>query len=48
MKEHYKGAKITQAGMATDAADKQTYEAEVNRKDIIFAENGNFVKAEHQ
>jgi len=44
--EHYKGAKITEAGKVTDAADKQTYEAEVNRRDIIFDENGKFVKAE--
>ena len=46
VKEHYKGAKITEAGKVTDAASKQTYEAEVNRKDIIFDENGKFVKAE--
>ena len=47
IKEHYKGAKITEAGKVTDAKGKISYEAEVNRKDIIFDENGNFVKAEH-
>jgi hypothetical protein len=47
VKEHYKGAKITEAGRVTDAAGKITYEAEVNRKDIIFDEKGNFVKAEN-
>ncbi|MEO6456182.1 MAG: PepSY-like domain-containing protein [Ginsengibacter sp.] len=46
VKEHYKGRKITEAGMVTDAAGKQTYEAEVNRKDIIFDKNGKFVKSE--
>ena len=44
--EHYKGAKITEAGKVTDATNKQTYEAEVKRKDIIFDENGKFIKAE--
>ena len=46
IKAHYKGAKITEAGKVTDAKGKISYEAEVNRKDIIFDENGNFVKAE--
>ncbi len=45
--QHYKGAKIAEAGKVTDAEGKIFYEAEVNRKDIIFDENGNFVKAEH-
>ena len=46
VKEHYKGAKITEAGKVTDAKGKLSFEAEVNRKDIIFDEQGNFVKAE--
>ncbi len=46
VKHHYKGAKITEAGKVTDAKGKTSYEAEVNRKDIIFDENGSFVKAE--
>jgi hypothetical protein len=46
VKEHYKGAKITEVGKVTDAKGKLSYEAEVNRRDIIFDENGNFVKAE--
>ena len=46
VKEHYKGAKIAEAGKVTDAKGKLSYEAEVNRKDIIFDEKGNFVKAE--
>ena len=46
VKQHYKGAKITEAGKVTDAQGKLSYEAEVHGKDIIFDENGNFVKAE--
>jgi hypothetical protein len=46
LKEHYKGAKVTEAGKVTDALGKKWYEAEVNGKDIIFDEKGNFVKAE--
>jgi FKBP-type peptidyl-prolyl cis-trans isomerase len=47
VKQHYKGEKIAEAGKVTDAEGKIFYEAEVDRKDIIFDENGNFVKAEH-
>ena len=47
IKQHYKGAKIAEAGKVTDAKGKTTYEAEVKGKDIIFDENGKFVKAEH-
>jgi hypothetical protein len=46
VKEHYKGAKITEAGKVTDAKGKLSYEAEVNKKDMIFDEKGTFVKAE--
>lgn len=46
VKSHYKDAKITEAGKVTDAKGKLSYEAEVNRKDVIFDENGNFVKSE--
>ena len=47
VKGHYKGAKITEAGKVTDAQGKMFYEAEVNKKDIIFDEQGNFVKEEN-
>ena len=46
IKTHYKGAKITEAGKVTNAQGKLSYEAEVNKKDIIFDEKGNFVKEE--
>jgi hypothetical protein len=46
VKEHYKNAKITEAGKVTDAKGNITYEAEVNRKDIVFDQKGNFIKVE--
>lgn len=46
IKQHYKGRKITEAGKVTDAQGKLSYEAEVNGKDIVFDEKGNFVKSE--
>jgi hypothetical protein len=46
VKAHYKGARITEAGKVTDAKGKIFYEAEVNRKDILFDEKGNFIKSE--
>lgn len=46
VKSHYIGAKITEAGKVTDAQRKISYEAEVNKKDIVFDEKGNFVKEE--
>ena len=44
--QHYNGAKITEAGKVTDAQGKLSYEVEVHGKDIIFDQNGNFVKHE--
>ncbi len=44
MKSHYKGVKITEAGKVTDAKGATMYEAEVNGKDLIFDEKGNFLK----
>ena len=44
--KHYKGAHISEAGKVSDAKGKLSYEAEVNRKDLIFDEKGNFVHAE--
>ena len=46
VKGHYKSAKITEAGKVTDAQNKITYEAEVNGHDIIFDENGKYIKGE--
>ncbi|HEY5407842.1 MAG TPA: PepSY-like domain-containing protein [Ginsengibacter sp.] len=43
---HYKGVKITEAGKVTDAAGKISYEVELKGKDVIFDEDGNFIKAE--
>lgn len=41
---HYKGAKIKEAGRVTDAAGKTMYEAEIKGGDLIFDENGKFLK----
>lgn len=46
VKEHYKGAKLNDVGKVTDAQGKTSYEVEVHGKDVIFDENGNFVKEE--
>ncbi|MEO6820537.1 MAG: PepSY-like domain-containing protein [Ginsengibacter sp.] len=46
IKEHYKNAKFGDIGKVLDAQDKTSYEVEINRKDVIFDENGNFVKEE--
>ena len=46
VKSHYNGTKITEAGKVTDAKGKLSYEVEVHGKDVIFDENGNFVKSE--
>ncbi|MGN6396308.1 MAG: PepSY-like domain-containing protein [Mucilaginibacter sp.] len=44
IKEHYKGAKIREAGKVTDAAGKTMYDAEIKGGDLIFDENGIFIK----
>lgn len=43
VKTHYSGAQISEAGKVTDVKGKQTYEAEVKGKDLIFDLNGNFL-----
>ena len=44
VKAHYNGAKIKEAGKVTDAAGHHFFEAEIRGKDLIFDENGRFVK----
>lgn len=44
--KNYHNAKITEAGKVTDAKGMIYYEAEVNRKDLVFDDKGNFIKAE--
>jgi hypothetical protein len=46
VKQHYPGAKITEAGKVTDAAGKTRYEAEVKGKDLVFDEAGSFLKVD--
>lgn len=42
IKEHYKGAAIKEAAKITKAGGEVLYEAEVNKTDILFHENGSF------
>ena len=44
VKQHYKGAKITEASKIVDAKGTPTYEARVKGKDVIFDANGKFLK----
>jgi hypothetical protein len=44
VKAHYNGAKIKEAGKVTDAAGNHMFEAEIRGKDLLFDENGKFVK----
>ena len=45
-KDHYKTTKFGDVGKATDANGKTSFEVEIHGKDVIFDENGNFVKEE--
>lgn len=40
----YPGAKIAEAAKIVDAKGTVTFEAEVNKKDVLFDEKGNFIK----
>jgi len=42
--QHHKGHKIAEAAKITDASGNVTYEAEVNKKDLIFDKMGVFIK----
>lgn len=42
--KNHAGANIAEAAKIVDASGKVTYEAEVNKKDIVFDEKGNFLK----
>lgn len=44
IQQHYKGAKIKEAGKVMDAAGKHMFEAEIKGKDLIFDEKGVFIK----
>ncbi|MFT3827958.1 MAG: PepSY-like domain-containing protein [Chitinophagaceae bacterium] len=46
IKQHYKGATVKEAAKITTASGTVTYEAEVNKKDVIFDANGKFIKEE--
>lgn len=46
LKNHFKKKSVNEAALVTDAMGKITYEAEVEHKDMIFDERGNFLKTE--
>ncbi|MDO3641327.1 PepSY-like domain-containing protein [Mucilaginibacter sp. L3T2-6] len=48
VKSHFKKARISEAGKVTDAQGKTRYEAEIQGKDMLFDENGNFLKKEEE
>lgn len=48
LKSHYKSASINEAALVTNANGKISYEAEVNHKDVVFDQKGNFVKTEKE
>ena len=43
VKAHFNGATVSEAGKVTDAKGKQTYEAEIKGKDLIFDLNGKYL-----
>jgi len=46
VRAYYNGAKISEAGRVTDAKGTKMYEAEVKGKDLLFDENGKFIKVD--
>ncbi|MDE3144852.1 MAG: PepSY-like domain-containing protein [Bacteroidota bacterium] len=42
--KHYNNAKIKEAGKVTDASGKHMFEVEIKGKDLIFDEQGVFIK----
>ena len=44
VKTHYKGQKVNEAAKITDAKGTVTFEAEVNKTDLLFDANGNFLR----
>ena len=48
IKMHYKGTVISEAAIVTNAKGRITYEAEVNKKDVVFDDKGKFLKTEKE
>ncbi|UOE51706.1 PepSY-like domain-containing protein [Mucilaginibacter sp. SMC90] len=46
IKINYKGSKVKEAGQVTDAAGKKMFEAEIKGRDLLFDENGKFIKVD--
>jgi hypothetical protein len=46
VREHYPGARITEAGKVTNAAGETRYEAEVKGRDLVFDAAGKFLNVD--
>ncbi|MBS1567677.1 MAG: PepSY-like domain-containing protein, partial [Bacteroidetes bacterium] len=46
VKQHYKGAAIKEAAKIKKSTGEVVFEAEVNKKDLIFDESGKFLRVE--
>ena len=46
LKEHYAGTKVKSAAKVLNIKGEVNYEAEANGKDVVFDENGKFLKEE--
>ena len=46
VKTNYKGASIKEAAVISNPTSSKMYEAEVKGKDLLFDENGKFLKEE--
>lgn len=46
VKAHYNRAKIKEAGKVTDANGKKMFEAEIKGKDLLFDQDGKFIKVD--
>lgn len=46
MKQHYKGVTVQEAARITKADGTVNYEAEINKKDVIFDAKGKYIKEE--
>lgn len=44
MKEHYKGIKVKEAAKIVKTNGEINFEAEIDKKDVVFDENGKFIK----
>ncbi|MGB8194835.1 MAG: hypothetical protein WCF67_23070, partial [Chitinophagaceae bacterium] len=46
IEQHYRNSKIKEAAKIVKANGETTYEAEINKKDVIFDSNGKFLRVD--